>query len=152
MTASLRWLAPLTLFVAALSAWAIAPPGGVRFGGSRPEEPFLLLSGPSEQSQIVQRRVQAKNAVTDRLLEGDLTLAEAASWFRYLCDNPPQYATNRSNWPGDSEGEKLCRHVINWVSGYLSHSRPASEIERIVSRLEEQLCALLARGDVELPW
>ena len=56
--------------------------------------------------------MNARNQVVDRLLEGELTLIQAAAWFRYLNENPPRLASDyRGQWPGDSDGEKLCRVI-----------------------------------------
>ena len=38
----------------------------------------------SEGNPAALRRLEAKNAVTRRLLDGELTLLEAAAWFRYV--------------------------------------------------------------------
>jgi hypothetical protein len=155
MTTSLRWTAPLTAVAVTLAVLAVARPDWVCFDPTPSNgRATTLMSGPSEQSYVLQRRIDWKNAVADRLVDGELTLAEAAAWFGYLNDNPPQHPTNyRSVWPGDSDGEKLCRHVIAWVEARLYPSRTPSEIDLIVNRLEEQMCVLLAKGGaVELPW
>jgi hypothetical protein len=155
MTTSLRWTAPLTAVAVTLAVLAVARPDWVCFDPMPSAgRASILLSGPPEESRLLQKRIDWKNSVADRLVDGELTLAEAAAWFRYLNENPPHFQTEyRSVWPGDSDGEKLCRQVIGWVRARLYPTRPASEIEVLTIRLEEQLCALLAQGDaVELPW
>lgn len=155
MTTSLRWTAPLTAGAVLLAVLAVARPDWICFDPTPSSgRASTLVSGPPEEARVVQRRIDWKNAVADRLVDGEMTLAEAAAWFGYLNDNPPQRPTDyRSIWPGDSDGEKLCRNVIAWVEARLYPSRTPSEIGQIVNRLEEQLCALLAQGGaVELPW
>jgi hypothetical protein len=154
MTTSLRWTAPLTAVVVTLAVLAVARPDWVCFDPTNAGRVTRLVEGPSETSQILVRRIAAKNAVADRLVDDELTLADAAAWFRYFNETPPHCATDyRSAWPGDSDGEKLCRHVIGWVESRLVQFRTPSEIGLIVSRLEEQLCVLLAQKEaVELPW
>jgi len=154
MITSLRWIAPLTVIAFSAAVLVLAQPEWLR-SASASERTSVLLSGPPEEAQILQGRIAARNRVADRLLDDEMTLAEAASWFRYLNDNPRHLAAAyRSQWPGASDGEKLCRQVINWVGTRLSGTRTRSEADAIVRRLEGELVLLLTEGGgaVELPW
>src|SRR3954454_3724791 len=114
MIASLRWASPLIFLTAVLIALVIARPSWLRprAGSSSASS---LIHEPPEQARILQNRIEARFAITDRLLAGEMTLPEAAAWFRYLNNSPPRFASPYHQWPGASEGEKLCRQVIHWV-------------------------------------
>jgi hypothetical protein len=111
--------------------------------------PVPMGAPAPEAGQVVQDRIKGKIKVIDRLLAGELTLLEAAAWFRHLNDNPPEAPLDyRTHWPGGSDGEKLCRQVIYWV-----RMRRSPEAEGSAERLERELEELLAAGsEVELPW
>jgi hypothetical protein len=112
------------------------------------------VSAPTEGSEIARRRIRAKNKVVKQLLAGEMSLAEAAAWFRFVNDNPPEFRCDfRSTMPGRCDGEKACRQVISWVEGELPNRMPLSQADLVLCRLQGELDALLARGDrVELPW
>lgn len=153
MFASLRWASPLLALAAAFVALIVARPAWLRPAASRASSSSLLAQTP-EKSRILQDRIAAKNAVADRLLAGEMDLAEAAAWFRHLNDNPPSFPSHfRDRWPGVGDGEKLCRQIIHWVKVRLQSTRAFSEADVVAHELEADLAALLARdGTVELPW
>src|SRR5262245_28791097 len=64
-------------------------------------------------------RLAAKGRLSIGLLEGRLTLLEAAARFRALNQTrrEPCWASWRSPFPGRSDEEHLCREVIAWVAG-----------------------------------
>jgi hypothetical protein len=109
---------------------------------------------PSEHLLVVAARLKEKERVVARLRDGELTLLEAAAWFRFLNDNPPEHpAVFRTRFPGRSDGEKACRQVIAWVKTTLFRTVPESQAASEVSRLEAELAALLAEHEhIELPW
>ncbi len=91
------------------------------------------------------RRLEAKTAVTQRLLDGELTLWEAAAWFRGV--NRATGAPACVGLPGEedkSEAERLCRQVIRWAAA----EAPADFVRRLEADLDERLCR---DGDVALP-
>jgi hypothetical protein len=152
MIASLRWIAPLTALASLAFAVLAAQPDWLRPDpASRPTS--ILLAAPDEKSRIMQDRMAARTKVVERLLAQEINLVEAAAWFRELNDNPPHLRCDyRSQWPGDSDGEKLCRQVINWAEIHLHGLRTPSEAQEIVSRLRDELDRLVCQGPVELPW
>lgn len=152
MLASLRWIAPLTVLGMIALALVVAEPTWLRSASA--EQHVFLIQAPGEQVQIVQARMTAKSRVVDRLLAGELTLLEAAAYFRELNDKPSNYpCAYRLAWPGDSDGEKLCRQVIEWATSRCKVTRTPSERDEITRRLENELDRLLCQGGpVELPW
>lgn len=115
---------------------------------------FRLVKQPDKAIDVAIKRVIAKRKVIRRLVAREITLLEAAAWFRHLNDNPAQYPSHfRSHFLGASDGEKAARQVILWVQTQLSHTTPKSEADAIVARLKNELNELLARDPlIELPW
>ena len=99
---------------------------------------------PPDESGL--SRLEAKKTITRRLIDGQLTLLEAAAWFRYLSKATPNGDDEASspdrNLP---EGERYCRQVIRWVGGMLAGTSP-SQAAALVRRLEAELDAH-KRGD-----
>lgn len=113
---------------------------------------FRLLEPPPEETLIAARRINAKTCVIEKLRAEELTLLEAAAWFRRLNAEPPSRPDH--NWqrlPGDTPNEKLCRQVIRWLDATLCNRAPASEIATLTCRLEEELQCHLANGAIVLP-
>jgi hypothetical protein len=105
------------------------------------------------RGEVSARRIEVKRGIVDQMLRSELTLFEAAAWFRYLNENPADCQDDyRKAWPGRSDGEKLCRQVINWVYTELYHQISPSRAEEERDRLEQILDKHLAEhGTVELP-
>jgi hypothetical protein len=154
MIASLRLLLSVLLVTAGVVGAGVAQPkwwqswqlrAGRRSG--------MLISEPAEQNRVVLERIKARSSVIARLRMGELTLFEAAAWFRQINSEPANYPDR--NWekmPGDSVNEKVCRHVITWVCGQMSDQAPESEVKMVEWRLEEELdCHLATHGRVVLP-
>jgi hypothetical protein len=135
---------------------ALAGPDWPRWLGVRRASASSVKGGieRSASNEALLRRIAAKDQVTDRLLAGDLTLLQAAAWFRRLNDDPPHLPTDYSKLPGESEEEKVCRQVIAWAGHRLGlQGVAASEADGTVRRLEDELDGRLRRdGRVELPW
>jgi hypothetical protein len=104
------------------------------------------------QDGVVVRRMALKDTVVRQLIAGDLTLREAAAWFKYLNERPAGCRDHfRERFPGASAEEAACRQVIAWVRADLSLSAP-SRAEAVVRRLEAELLGHLeCEGKVELP-
>jgi hypothetical protein len=145
-SACLLGLVACLVVLAAAAVWRSGLPTG-------PEQRSGLLLPTPEQTRVIQARIEAKEAVADRLLAGELVLLEAAAWFRRLNDNPPEYRVDAHLcFPGNSDGEKLCRQVIEWARHPLKSLPPESRAEAL-GRLEDELGRLLAEGaEIELPW
>ena len=105
-----------------------------------------------EQAPAVGQRMTIKSRVVGQLIAGELTLREAAAWFKYVNERPAGCEANyRELFPGASAEESACRQVIAWVRAELNGAAP-SRAEATVRRLEAELQGQLeCEGKVELP-
>jgi hypothetical protein len=113
-----------------------------------------MVQQPPEEGRITAERIRAKNKVVARLLAEEINLLEAAAWFRFLNDNPPEYPCRfRQTMPGGSDGEKACRQVISWVEVKVREQMPQSQADLVLWGLQGELDGLLAYSEsIELPW
>lgn len=126
--------------------WVGAPRAAASPGASS------LITGPDERLMALAKRMRSKAQVVWQLLDGDLSLFDAAAAFRFLNDYPTTLKDN--SWhrlPGKSDGEKLCRQVISWAESHLLLKRGEAEVADLVSRWERELEEHIARnGTVDL--
>jgi hypothetical protein len=108
--------------------------------------------GMDRKSEVIRRRIAAKERITDQLLAGRLTLLQAGALFRRLNEGPGgRQAVGLLAWPGESDGEKVCRQVIGWLHSRLQQSSP-SQADEARRRLEGELAEhILRHGTVKLP-
>jgi hypothetical protein len=94
---------------------------------------------------------ETRGRIADDVAAGRMGLLEAATRFRDLNAANPMGGYDLSNWiTGDSDEERCCRQVINWVETRLG-SMPTAEAARVMERLEEELTDHLRReGTVSL--
>lgn len=115
----------------------------------------LEISPPNEHSKVALKRINARYRITDQLLAREITLFEAAAWFRFLNESPSNYP--EQTWrliPGATDEEKLCRQVILWMTNRLAGGRqPSAQAEEVIRALEKNLADHLAAngGRVVLP-
>jgi hypothetical protein len=103
----------------------------------------------AERAQAIRHRSAAKKQITWDLIEGRLTLFEAAAAFRRWNEAYPQLPD--PSLPGDSVEERLCRQVIEWVSLAVVE-RGSSFVEHLCEKLDEELRQHKERnGKVILP-
>ena len=97
------------------------------------------------------RRALEKDRLAGEVIEGRLSLVDAAARYRDLDEQPPPFSWSnfRSAYPGDSDDERHCRAVIVFVRAELA-SRPGAD-PAVVGRLEAELHDLLNRGEIRLP-
>jgi hypothetical protein len=96
----------------------------------------------SRQQSVVVQRSAAKEEVLHELVDDRLSLLQAAAKFRRFTVEPAEYPGKGPEYlPGNTEGERYCREVLEWAK---------SEPEEIQSRLESELEAVLAAGDGEV--
>jgi hypothetical protein len=89
--------------------------------------------------EIVRRRLRAKHEITCELLEGRLSLFEAAARFGKLEEQTSEYiGYSRDPHPGETVEERLCRQVIMWANQEAA-VRPYGEPQLRVGRLQEEL-------------
>jgi hypothetical protein len=102
---------------------------------------------------VLPQRTRAKGRVIDQLANGRMGLFEAAAWFRWLNENPPDCLGEPiKGWPGASPEEKLCRQVISAVRIVNRRVGADSQANELAERLEMELADALARkGGVVLP-
>jgi hypothetical protein len=105
----------------------------------------------NEECLALQRRVGAKVRLAREVIDGRLTLLEAAARFRDLNREPPLFAwvAFRAANPGASDDELLCREVISYV--HLEQRGQPGTDAGLVARLEAELNERLERGDLHLP-
>jgi hypothetical protein len=98
-----------------------------------------------------EQRIAEKNALTSEVIEGRLPLLQAAAQFRDLNARPPALAweTFRHVYPGDTDDERHCRQVIQFVREAVQ-LRPGADLA-LPGRLEAELRGLLEHGDFRLP-
>lgn len=124
----------------------------------RLEDQTLLVSHPSgveneieeanrrraaldAQDQAVLERIAARYRIVDALLEGRLTLRQAAARFRQLNPSSAEAPWLPVTYPARSEEERCCRQVMVYARHVL-RNRP-EEAQRILPRLEAELQAYL---------
>jgi hypothetical protein len=112
-----------------------------------------LVHPPDARLELLARRREFKAEVVLRLLDGNLTLVEAAGRFRRLNTSPP--GVEDVSWksqPGADDGERLCNQVIVWASVELDRTHTPSEAAARVAALSRELHDHVARhGGVQLP-
>jgi len=99
----------------------------------------------------VRRRSEAKAAVVWALIDGHLTLFEAAARVRDLDRASPnfQWSEFRRFFKGDSDEERHCREVIRHVWAQLPEDSPKTQ--ELLRRLEAELRDALDHGTLRLP-
>src|SRR5438132_8089865 len=94
----------------------------------------------------------AKESIAEGVISGRLLLLQGAARFHALHAQRPanSYCAPQTGlFPGDSEGERLCWEIIQWVEMDL---REDPRRDRVVGRLVMELHEILARhGTVRLP-
>jgi hypothetical protein len=91
---------------------------------------------------------QAKARVLLRLVDGRMTLREAADSFRVLDEANPHFNWSqfRSTHSGNTEEERHCREVMNWLSNHYpvpGSERTSRSLRELTKDLEQQLKQIL---------
>jgi hypothetical protein len=124
-----------------------AGPGRAAADGPAPDDYDVAMAA-------LVRSEEGKAAAVEEVAAGRLSLVEAAARFRALEAGRPRNRYCRPAhelYPGDSEGERLCREVIAHVEARLAPQGRA-RARQFAARLEAELGELLARdGTVRLP-
>ena len=127
-----------------LTSWRQRGPDG----GGPAHGSTVLCTG----NEAAVHRLEAKSAVAQRLIDGELTLLEAAAWFRYIT----RTTASAGDFPApgeedEPEAERFCRQAIRWA-GTTAHLDSAERSEALVRRLEAELDGYRRRaGGVQLP-
>jgi hypothetical protein len=155
MSNSIRLTGMVALLLGVLLAAALVEPEGARDLGLDPGNWTTLTKGafgyqqtyypPGPDNRALLQGIETKERVIEELLDGRLTLFEAAALFRHVDEQYPV----RLQTPLSSEG--LCWHVLQWVRVAL-RKLPEEERHEIIARFEDDLCCHKERnGKVILP-
>jgi hypothetical protein len=114
-----------------------------------------VMEQPAElerKGRAVMRRLERKERLAQAVLEGRLTLLEAAALFRTLDEGPPGFNWEqfRRSHAGDSDEERHCREVIKCVCPYPPEEAPRCR-EEARRRLGADLAEHLDHGTLRLP-
>jgi hypothetical protein len=145
------YLTPLAL-AAALYLLARADRARLDHGPLTESWPLAAFEPSFEEGVLrADRRSEAKQQVTDALIEGRLTLRQAAARFRDIdADLPPTGQPPRP--PGYSEEEWSCRQVITYVEGeFVVNRRAPALAQEWVARLEAELREQLRHAGAPRP-
>jgi hypothetical protein len=94
---------------------------------------------PVKQTRWADQRWEAKQRIAFALLDGRLTLLQAAAQFRDINAGLPD-GPRRLPPPQYTEEEWVCRQVISYIDAELRfHRRAPAQAEEWVSRLEAEL-------------
>ena len=152
----------LVLFVGALfalgnpfSEWITSL---INAGRGRPRQMYSISEEERRAAELERfgarllERTESRRAVIARLVNGQLTLLQAAHHFRTLNDVDPAHASSEFDiCEGQSEAERYCRRVIAYTSGEMMLTAP-ERASQVVDRLEGELNDHLKRnGRVEWP-
>ena len=120
--------------------------------------PYRAVAEEAERLEKLEREraeifaaIRRRAEVRDAVIEGRCPLPEAAAHFWELNRGMPGFKWDlfRQFYPGATEGERCCRHVIRHVACHLE-DRPGRG-EAVVRRLEAELAECLRRGPIRLP-
>jgi hypothetical protein len=124
------------------------------FPDSKPSPPCRTAAEMKRTVCAIDRRIDEKDRLANELIDGRLTLFEAAAHFRRLNDGGSKFAAPLSMfYPGDSEEERLCRQAISYAQHCLNQRRVGDRAaDEFAARCEEELCRHKERhGAVVLP-
>ena len=97
----------------------------------------------AELESALQGRLQHKMAVALALAQGRMPLPQAAGHFReWSKDQPEFWHAVECFSPSGTEGEKLCRYVIDWMRAHLQDNQPElarAATRRLYADLDERL-------------
>lgn len=108
--------------------------------------------GLDRLDQVLLHRIEGKQMVTTQLVEGKLTLFEAAQWFAYFNETPPDVPDDSDRFfSGETREERLCRQVIQWVQSEVN-AGGWSEGNEMVANLEADLAYHLCLNNGKVKW
>jgi hypothetical protein len=105
----------------------------------------------TRQVQSTAERTRMKDTVVESLLLGEMTLFEAAGWFRSLHEDPLSWHHPFRPRPAREDGETWCREVIAWAETKVRFEQSPSRADSLRLCLEDVLRERIeSRGSVEL--
>jgi hypothetical protein len=109
------------------------------------------LEKMQQERREIDASVRQRDEVVGAVIEGRCSLLEAAARFWELNRSLSgfQWDNFRRYYPGATDGERCCRHVIRHV--YCRLMDDPDPRDRVVRRLEAELAECLRRGPIRLP-
>lgn len=106
----------------------------------------------TRELQATMERIGVKEKIVSMVAEDEMSLIEAAAWFRSLHENGGSQLNALCRMPGQSEGEGWCREVIAYTENKVFYEKSPDRANALRQRLEAELQELLdCRGGVVLP-
>jgi hypothetical protein len=135
------------------SLLALVAPDGQETDSPRIAQEEQRAANLDGKPAIFTQRIKAKQNLVRQLVDREITLFEAAAWFLYFNDRPPECRDPfRNHIQGASDEEKVCRQVIRWARAELTTAASTSQANLEVERLERELREHIAgNGRVVLP-
>jgi hypothetical protein len=158
MNLLLRWLARASVLCVLVGAVIFAGVLVETVGGEG--SPLSLLQKLVEdeqrarhletQGRLLEQRIARKVELSAGVAEGRVTLLAAAACLRDLDESATDFGWDhfRLTLPGQSDDERHCREVIEWVRG---SAEMHAKYVGVVERLEEELAEHLRHGSLCLP-
>jgi hypothetical protein len=147
-------LAILLLVFASMSAKRLVEVCAPTYFGERLSLFETLREGEQllRETQATAERIRIKGMVLEALTSGELTLFEAAAWFRSLHEEPQSWHNPDYPRPGHDDGERWCRVVIAWTEKHVRYSYSPGRADVVCRGLERELREhLQCHGTVKLP-
>ncbi len=101
----------------------------------------------SHQAQLSADRVSSKGEIAEALKNGQMTLLEAAAYFRWLHEDLQSWHHPFRPRPELNDGASWCREVIEWTDRYTSTQPTANQPSALRQRLEAELQEVLKKQD-----
>ena len=106
---------------------------------------------PLDEDAALLRRVGAKEGLAGKVMDGQMTMLQAAALYRGLDEGPPTFPWEafRHAYPATCDEESHCREVIAFVRAALAVR--GDQEGTLADCLEAELQEHLDRGDLRLP-
>jgi hypothetical protein len=106
----------------------------------------------TREAQTSIEHLRSKNTAAEALSRGEMTLIDAAAFFRSQYEDPKSWHHPHRPRPRLEDGESWCRFVIHWTETKIRQEHSASRAAAVRQRLEAELQRQLAyHGTVKLP-
>lgn len=106
----------------------------------------------TRELQATLERTNTKEKIADMVIGDEMSLIEAAAWFRSLHDKRTSWDYLLRPGSGQNEGEGWCRIAIDYVDNKVRFEQSPSRADALRQRLEAELKEHLdCHGGVELP-
>jgi hypothetical protein len=150
------------LVFTALFLTCISPSADWLFEGGglseRLNDCMALLEAQSKNERLASeadatiKRIEVKCRIAQALRNGEMTLIDAAAYFRALHEDPRSWRYPNCLRPEQRDGEAWCRLAIEWTVRNSSYEQTPSQTEALHQRLENELEKQLGgRGKFVLP-